>query len=572
MALETAVQGGLHSVEQGRVARWIIRAVIAMVLAGLTLFWLLGKFNGFSVPDAMDQAQISRQIASGLGFTTLYARPLNLRIFAGRGAVPVPLPEVNQAPLGPAINAVALRATGIDTGVSEGSAISSGDRLIAGLGIMFLLAALLVSFLLGRALFDARLALLGTGLVICTALLWRFGISGLPQTAMMFFLNAALLGLVFALRASAAQQCRKTMLWSGIAAFLLALLTLANGIGVFIFAGFFLFAVIALRPRLAVAGICLAAYALPLAPWVWHNLKTLGHPGGSALYALMRPAGMEPIEFQANFEPILSLRWDNIMANTASQSLEQISDLFGLLGQNIAASAFFFAVFLQMFRGWQAAQLRWAVLLLWMGAFAGMSVFGVDGQVSVNQLHILFLPVMTFYGLGFLLSLWERTGLEQPMMRIAFLVAIFAAVSAPMLIALNSRNLRFNWPPYLPMLVQKLGDWVSPQEALASDIPWATAWYSGRRSLLLPKTVKQFEWINAERLLGAPLVAIYLTPESGGGETYGDIVAGRYRDWARVVLDEQGTQTPETWRLRSKINLPIDGASILLSDRQRWKE
>ncbi|MFM8884947.1 MAG: hypothetical protein ACKOKC_00815, partial [Chthoniobacterales bacterium] len=181
-------------------------------------------------------------------------------------------------------------------------------------------------------------------------------------------------------------------------------------------------------------------------------------------------------------------------------------------------------------------------------------------------------PVMTFYGLGFLLSLWERTGLEQPMMRIAFLVAIFAAVSAPMLIALNSRNLRFNWPPYLPMLVQKLGDWVAPQEALASDIPWATAWYSGRRSLLLPKTVKQFEWINAERLLGAPLVAIYLTPESGGGKTYGDIIAGRYRDWARVVLDEQGTQAPETWRLRSKINLPIDGASILLSDRQRWKE
>lgn len=572
MALETAVQGGLHSVEQGRVGRWIIRAVITMVLAGLTLFWLLGKFNGFSVPDAMDQAQISRQIASGLGFTTLYARPLNLSILAGRGAVPDPLPEINQAPLGPVINAVVLRATGMSTGVSEGSTISSGDRLIAGVGVFFLLAALFVSFLLGRALFDARLALLGTGLAICTALVWRFGISGLPQTAMMFFFNAALLVLVFALRASAARERGKTILWSGVAAFLLALLTLANGIGIFIFAGFFLFAVGTLRPRLAVAGACFAAYALPLTPWVWHNLKALGHPAGSAIYAMMRPAGMEPIEFQANLEPVLSLQWQNVIANTASHSLEQISDLFGLLGQNIAASAFFFAVFLQIFRGWQAAQMRWAVLLAWIGAFTGMSFFGVDGQVSVNQLHILFLPVMTFYGLGFLLSLWERTGFEQPLMRIVFLVAVFAAVSAPMLIAMNSRNLRFNWPPYLPLLVQKLGDWVDPREALASDVPWATAWYSGRRSLLLPKTVKQFEWINAERLLGAPLVAIYLTPESGGAKTYGDIVAGRYRDWAQIVLDEHGTQAPESWRLRSKINLPIDGASILLSDRQRWKE
>ena len=201
-----------------------------------------------------------------------------------------------------------------------------------------------------------------------------------------------------------------------------------------------------------------------------------------------------------------------------------------------------------------------------------MSVFGIEGQVSLNQLHVLFLPVMVFYGLNFLLSLWDRLGFEQPLVRTGFVLAVFAAVVAPLLLALSGRNLRFNWPPYLPLLVQKLGDWVGPEEALASDIPWATAWYAGRRSLLLPKTVEQFELINAERLLGAPLVAIYLTPESGGGRTYGDIVAGRYRDWARIVVDEQGAQTPESWRLRSKLNLPIDGASILLTDRQRWKE
>jgi hypothetical protein len=286
----------------------------------------------------------------------------------------------------------------------------------------------------------------------------------------------------------------------------------------------------------------------------------------------MRPAGMEPAEFQANFEPVLSFRWQDFFANTAAHAVEQIGDLFGMLGQNIAASAFFFAVFLQVFRGWQAAQMRWAVLLMWIGAFAGMSVFGIEGQVSLNQLHVHFLPVMVFYGLNFLLSLWDRLGFEQPLVRTGFVLAVFAAVAAPLLLALSGRNLRFNWPPYLPLLVQKLGDWVGPEEALASDIPWATAWYAGRRSLLLPKTVEQFELINAERLLGAPLVAVYLTPESGGGRTYGDIVAGRYRDWARIVVDEQGAQTPESWRLRSKVNLPIDGASILLTDRQRWKE
>jgi len=572
MAIETAVQWWLHAFEQGSLARWVMRVVIAVVLTGLACFWLLGKFNGFYVPDAMDQAQISRQLASGQGFTTLYARPLNLRVFAERGPVPEPLPEINQAPLGPLLCAIALRASGTNTRVSEGNAVSVGDRVIAVVGVLFLLAALVVSYLLGRALFDTRLALLGTGLVVCTGLVWRFGISGLPQTAMMLCFNAALLGLILALRASAANSKRRTLLWAWAAAFLLGFFTLGNVIGLFVFAGFIAFAVITLRPRAVVACGCLAAYALPLLPWAWHNLKSIGNPAGFAPYALMRPAGVEPVEFLANFEPVLSFRWACFFANTAAQAMEQLGDLFGLLGQNIAAAAFFFAVLLQVLPRWQAAQMRWAVLLMWIGAFAGMSIFGLDGQVSVNQLHIVFLPVMAFYGLNFLLSLWDRLGFEQPLMRTAFVLAIFAAVAAPLVLALSGRSLRFNWPPYLPLLVQKLGDWVGPQEALASDIPWATAWYSGRRSLLLPKTVEQFELINAERLLGAPLVAIYLTPESGGGRTYGDIVAGRYRDWAKVVVDEHGTRTPESWRLRSKLNLPIDGASILLTDRQRWKE
>lgn len=572
MPIETAVQWWLHAFEQGSLARWVMRVVIAVVLTGLALFWLLGKFNGFYVPDAMDQAQISRQIASGQGFTTLYARPLNLHIFAERGPVREPLPEINQAPLGPFIGAAALRATGMKTQVSEGGAVSSGDRVIAAVGVLFLLGALAVAYFLGRALFEPRLALLGTGLVICTALVWRFSISGLPQTAMMLFFNAALLALVFSLRAAAAKRKGKTLFWAWAGALLLGLVTLGNIVGLTIFAGFLLFAAVALRPRIAVTAGCIAAYALPVLPWAWHNTVAAGQPAGFIPYALMRPAGMEPVEFLADFERALSFRWGNFFANAATQAMEQIGDIFSLLGQNIAASAFFLAVFLQVFRGWQAAQMRWAVLLMWIGAFAGMSVFGIEGQVSVNQLHVLFLPVMVFYGLNFLLSLWDRLGFEQPLLRTAFLLAVFATVAAPLLLAFGGRAPRFNWPPYLPLLVQKLGDWVGPEEALASDIPWATAWYAGRRSLLLPKTVEQFELISAERLLGAPLVAIYLTPESGGGRTHGDIVAGRYRDWAKIVVDEQGTRTPPSWRLRSKLNLPIDGASILLTDRQRWKE
>jgi hypothetical protein len=278
------------------------------------------------------------------------------------------------------------------------------------------------------------------------------------------------------------------------------------------------------------------------------------------------------LAFAADLEPRIGFQWSSFLANTAEHATKQFAEIFGLLGYNIVAAAFFLAVIFHVFPKWEAAQLRWAILVMWTAAFAGMSIFGAGDAVSVNQLHILFLPVMLFYGLGFLLLLWSRLGFEQPLLRTAFIILLYAAVAAPMLAAAGGRSLRFNWPPYVPMLVQKLGDWIGPDEALASDIPWATAWYANRRSLLLPESAEQFELINSERLLGAPLVAIYLTPASGGEKTYAGIVNGRYRDWARVVIDELGTKTPSSWRLRSKVNLPIDGASLLLADRNRWEQ
>ena len=572
MALETALQWWLHALEQGSLARWVRRIVVTTVLTGLTLFWLLNKFNGFYVPDAMDQAQIARQIASGQGFTTQYARPLALSIFAARGPVPDPLPEINQAPLGPFLNAAALFVTGRDPKVSVAGAMSSGDLVIAAVGVLFLLGALLAAFLLGRTLFDARSALLGTGLAMATALVWRFGISGLPQPAMMFFFNAALLCLVFALRASDAKNPKRTLIWSGATAFLLGLVTLGNGIAVWIFAGYLAFAAAVLRPRTVVVPATLACYALPLLPWVWHNVRSSGQLMGFAHFALMRPNGVDELAFAADLEPRIGFQWGSFLANTAEHAMKQFAEIFGLLGYNIVAAAFFLAVIFHVFPKWEAAQLRWAILVMWTAAFAGMSIFGVADAVSVNQLHILFLPVMLFYGLVFLLLLWSRLGFEQPLLRTAFIILLYAAVAAPMLAAAGGRSLRFNWPPYLPMLVEKLGDWIGPDEALASDIPWATAWYANRRSLLLPESAEQFELINSERLLGAPLVAIYLTPASGGEKTYAGIVNGRYRDWARVVIDELGTKTPPSWRLRSKLNLPIDGASLLLADRKRWEQ
>jgi len=235
------------------------------------------------------------------------------------------------------------------------------------------------------------------------------------------------------------------------------------------------------------------------------------------------------------------------------------------------AASFFLAVFLHVFRRWLPSQFRWAILLMWLGAALGMCVFGVDRIVSVNQLHILFLPVMMFYGLAFLLVLWGRLGFELPLVRGIFIFLLFAGSALPLIGTALSTPPRVNWPPYLPPLVTRFSQWLEPNEALAADIPWATAWYANRLSLLLPENIGQFELIHSEGLLRAPLVGLYLTPFSGNRATYESIINGRYREWARFVLREVKPEDLNNWMLRSAINLPIDGQSIFYADRPRWR-
>jgi hypothetical protein len=352
---------------------------------------------------------------------------------------------------------------------------------------------------------------------------------------------------------------------------LLGIVTLGHGIGLWIFAGFWIFSVGVLRPRWLVALTTTLLYALPLVPWALHNWREVRNPLGLPFYDLARKHNSDPLALTANFEPLLRFRWDELLENTLTQTLSQVANFTAYIGFNIVAAAFFFALFVHSFTRWQPAQFRWAILLMWLGATIGMSLFGVQEEVSANQLHVLFLPAMLYYGLAFLLGLWNRLEFPQPALRMAFIGLLYLVVAAPLGLSLWTTGKNINWPPYLPPLIERFRQWIDAREAMASDIPWATAWYAGRVSLLLPESIEQFELIHSERLLGAPIVAIYLTPYSGDRRTYADIVNGRYREWARFVLREVKKDEIRDWIISAAVSLPVDGESIMFADRVRWR-
>ncbi len=574
MGIETGIQKFIHSFEQGTIGLWLRRLLVVGAVVGIALIFALVRFNGFGEAAAMDQAQIGRQLAAGEGFTTKYLRPFALRKYLERHGTlpPADLPDTNQAPLNPLLGAAIWKLLQPENGFPERAMLFPPEQALIVSGFVFYIAALLVNFLTVRRLFDPKLALLATGLVVVMEINWRFAISGLPQMAMLFFFSLAGYCTVAALEADAAGRRLKTGLLAAGAGLCAGVLTLGHGLGLWIFAGLLLFSLLAFRSRLTTVPALLTGFLPPLLPWAWHNLKVTGQPFGIAVYEIYTPAGQSPEVIWNNFEPFLRLDWADFIAKVARHTLDQLAGLPGYLGGSIVVAAFFLAVLLHNFRRWQPALFRWAILFMWVGAFLGMSVFGVSGAVSSNQLHVLFVPLMTAYGLAFLLVLWGRLQFDLPFLRAAFLVVLFLAVGGQLLANLMSTPRRFQWPPYLPAFMDNYSAWMKPDEVLVSDIPWAVAWYADRKSMLLPATIEQFEIIHHDRLARGPLMGIYLTPYSAGQPTYSGIINGRYSQWARFIVREIQQEDISDWILRSAILLPIEGDSILYADRPRWRQ
>jgi hypothetical protein len=210
---------------------------------------------------------------------------------------------------------------------------------------------------------------------------------------------------------------------------------------------------------------------------------------------------------------------------------------------------------------------------MWAGAAAGMALYGINEEqgVAANQLHLIFIPLMTCYGLAFLLVQWNRLEIGFRLARIGFITLLFILCALPMILAtpwLSPWKPIVRWPPYVPPSIAVLNGWMKPEEIVASDMPWAIAWYAGRRSLWVPLTMKTFTDFNDYQVLGGPVNGLYLTPISGTQNNLGDILKGEYRDWAPVILRSVNL---EKFPLKWATLLGIDNECIFFSDHDRSK-
>jgi len=516
----------------------------------------------------MDQGQIARNIASGKGFSTQFIRPLAIWQLehAGKGVPKDDFPDFYQSPLNPLVNALPMSLVKSAWKMTPTDLVYAGDRVIAATAVLFFLISVGIWYFIGARIFDSKLSLIGCAIILLTDMMWQFSLSGLPQMLMLLLFSGAIWLTLIAM--SSRDRPVPVLLSLFGAGLLFGLMTLAHGIALWIFVGWLIFSLVYFQPRGIAALAGLAALMIVVLPWMARNYSVSGNPFGLAIYGAVTTGSPEET-FLRSLDGAPGLGGAGIISRLKANVSAQIEAIFSYVGMNLAAGAFFLAL-LHPFRSSVTSIFRWCIVLMWIGAVFGMGVFGLGGTVSSNQLHVLFIPIFVFYGLAFLMVLWSRWEMSYPILRIIFISTVVFLSAIPLLATLTGgRGAAINWPPYVPPFIGILADWFEEDEIIASDMPWAVAWYAQRKSLLLPDTVKSFNSINDYRMLGAPISGLYLTPVTGNLRLFSDIYKGAYKEWALLI-----TRPPRVdgFALPFYTALPIEGECIIFADRDRWNK
>lgn len=572
MPAEASLQQFVHNLERGKFSLIIKGAMFTALIAALILIYLFIHFAGLNSVTAMDQAQISRNIASGQGFTTSYIRPAAMwQLRSAEKATDVvdgtKMPEFFQSPLVPWVNAIPLLIAKNTWKIQPQDLVYGPDRLLAGVSMTFFLLSVIVWYLIATRLFDAKLGVLTAVLLLMTDFFWRFSLSALPQMFLLLLFSGAIFTTLLAQAAAAQENMVRQVIWLAVSGFLFGLMGLAHALTLWIFIGWILWVGIFLKPRVICVAVPLVVLLVVITPWLVYNYQVCGNPLGLGIRAAAASTPLEQDVFR-------SINGEFPNTTTVTNKLKtgiikQIGNLVSFLGLNFVAGAFFFSL-MHPFRNLRTASLRWGVVLMWIMAVIGMAIFGVDEAISVNQLHVLFIPIFVMYGLAFLLVLWSRLQVQEEILNKAFTGLIVLLTSVPLLLTVFSgpQN-RIQWPPYLPPIIGALGQWFDEDEVICSDMPWAVAWYSQRKSLLLPESVRTFIQIHDFKQLGMDMPGLYLTPVTGNQALFSSIYKGSYKEWVYLITRPP---QPKSFPLPVFMPLPVEGESIIYADRARWEE
>ncbi|MEI8064497.1 MAG: glycosyltransferase family 39 protein [Verrucomicrobiota bacterium] len=590
------LQDLLFKFDLGMGIKWFRLGGFLFLVLLIILVYTGTQFVGLRDRETMDLGQLGRNLSMGRGYVTRNIRPIDVSYLTAAGKLTgsegrVVLPELWTPPVYPLVLAgwfkvlhpqsriaavkrlLDIPAHKLPVDWPKLQALYDAarvqtlrmDRLLVILAWLFFVADLGVLYLLAQELFDKRVALLSVVLcMLCDQLL-----DGCVAGSMLPFLALLVLLVMWTLvKAEQWVATKESVYWvTGalvMCGILMGVATLTRYTMVCLLPAVAIWLLMTMPTvqRLVKFGVCFGAFLLVLLPWVAHNVAVADSPFGLARWATMRimpdergeETAIVQLQRQSDANTPIRLSAIGIRALMHWDKLyrEQLKDT----GANFLF-AFFLVALLHRFRRDDAVRLHWWVVGVLLTA---LFCLGLAGPPQWNFFTI-FIPVIAMYGAAFFFVMFERLQFRKRWARRS-VVGLFVGLNVfPMLFTLLPPPPVRAYPPYDGGVVAATGETFRESDLVATDIPWALAWYSDRSAMLIPVEEQAYLHLNDNLHVFA---GIYLT---------------RLREWRWMEalttysfwLSKYDVvhPPPEKAPLQYRRQITVDGEQILWSDTPR---
>lgn len=588
------LQEWIHKLEEGEGAKFIRIGLLFLALLGLAAVWHIREAKNFNTLEAMDAAQLARNIAEGRGFTTQFVRPLSLAILEShRGGVSPelltkPHPDIANAPAYPVLLALIMKVLPFRWEITEQSFTRyQPEWLIGGFNQLLFFVALILIYRVAVRLFDKGVAFLAVLLAALTELYWQFTTSGLSTMLLIvlfLWLVNVLVTVEFGAREGSRSQgwCIGMALYAGAIVGLMALTRYSMG-WLIIPVAIYLASIVS-TGRALVSTASVLAFMLFFAPWIARNFMVSGTLFGTAGYAIhQETSAFSGFVLDRSMPRDIGLLLNQVELNQFPRKLfvhgrEILTDELPRAAGNWI-TALFFGALLIPFRNVALRRLKFfsigtLLLLVVVQALGRTALSSEVVQLNAENLLVVFTPLCFIFGAGLFFIFLDQVVLPAPWLRTLAISGFVLVMSLPMVLRLlPPRNLPFDYPPYYPPYAQMVSDWLEPDELMMSDMPWAVAWYGNRQCIWNTLDVganknDDFYRINDEH---KAIRGLYLTPLTTNRKYLTEMRQGREGAWANFYLDVilmKNLPTGYPIKMAPPGMLPDQ---LFLSDRIRWQ-
>jgi lipid-A-disaccharide synthase-like uncharacterized protein len=205
----------------------------------------------------------------------------------------------------------------------------------------------------------------------------------------------------------------------------------------------------------------------------------------------------------------------------------RIESIFLLMGGTVLA-AFFCVAFFIRFDSESANRSRWPVLAM-LAAVLISSAFGDER----SALHLrVFLPLAAAFGTAAVFVIAEHRDYLLPATRSLIVWSVVGLNVLPLVLKVWGTAPVSPYPPCFAPLNTYAAKQLHDSEVLCTDIPWATAWYANRLSILVPESVNMLEKLRATF---PSIQGLYLTTETKRGASVTHGKTTEESDWGRLL-------------------------------------